>query len=133
MPSMRALRFEAYGPPSALSLQDIPVPSLNPGEVLVKVHASAVNPSDVKIVSGLFSAALPSTPGRDFAGTVVAGDTWIGKEVWGSGAGFGFHGPVLMPNMSSFLLTGFRQNPTRSRWSKQLRLAPHLSLLGLLS
>ncbi|WP_052002805.1 zinc-binding alcohol dehydrogenase family protein [Microvirga sp. BSC39] len=91
MPSMRALRFEAYGPPSALSLQDIPVPSLNPGEVLVKVHATAVNPSDVKIVSGLFSASLPSTPGRDFAGTVIAGDTWIGKEVWGSGAGFGFH------------------------------------------
>jgi NADPH:quinone reductase-like Zn-dependent oxidoreductase len=59
--------------------------------VLVKVHASAVNPNDVKVVSGLFTAALPSTPGRDFAVTVVAGDTWIGKEVWGSGAGFGIH------------------------------------------
>lgn len=90
MPSMRALRFESYGPPSALSLQETPIPNLNPGEVLVKVHASAVNPSDVKIVSGLFSAPLPRTPGRDFAGTVIAGDSWVGKEVWGSGAGFGF-------------------------------------------
>jgi NADPH:quinone reductase-like Zn-dependent oxidoreductase len=87
---MRVLRFESYGPPSVLSLQEAPVPNLGPAESLVKVHASAVNPSDVKIVSGLFGAALPRVPGRDFAGTVVSGDRWQGKEVWGSGAGFGF-------------------------------------------
>lgn len=86
---MKALRFETFGTPDVLIHRDIPVPALNAGEVLVKVHAAAINPSDVKIVSGLFGGAVPRTPGRDFAGVVVEGDL-AGKEVWGSGAGFGF-------------------------------------------
>src|SRR5258707_11061966 len=89
MQTMKALRFETYGPPSVLSLQEISIPDLKPGEILVEVHASAINPSDVKIVSGLFSPTLPRTPGRDYAGVVVSGDRWKGKEVWGNGAGFG--------------------------------------------
>jgi NADPH:quinone reductase-like Zn-dependent oxidoreductase len=87
---MKALRFERYGTPDVLTHQEIPVPKLNAGEVLVEVHAAAINPSDVKIVSGLFGAAVPRTPGRDFAGIVIEGGELAGKEVWGSGAGFGF-------------------------------------------
>jgi NADPH2:quinone reductase len=87
--TMKALRFEKYGPPSVLSVQQLPVPDLKTGEALVEVHASAINPSDVKNVAGAFKAALPRIPGRDFAGVVVAGESWKGKEVWGSGAGFG--------------------------------------------
>lgn len=88
---MKALRFENYGPPSALSFVDINRPQLEAGEVLVEVRASAINPSDVKNVSGVFRAALPRVPGRDFAGVVVEGGglKWKGKEVWGSGSGFG--------------------------------------------
>lgn len=89
MQTMKALRFQTYGPPSVLSLQELTIPDLKTGEVLVELHASAVNPSDVKNVAGLFNASLPRVPGRDFAGVVVAGDPWEGKEVWGSGAGFG--------------------------------------------
>lgn len=90
MKTMQALRFDAYGPPSSLSLAQVPLPELRPGESLVEVHASAINPSDVKNVAGLFNATLPRVPGRDFAGVVVAGEaSWLGKEVWGSGAGFG--------------------------------------------
>lgn len=87
---MKALRFEQFGTPDVLIHRDIPVPALNAGEVLVKVHAAAINPSDVKIVSGLFGGSVPRTPGRDFAGTVVEGGAHAGQEVWGSGAGFGF-------------------------------------------
>jgi NADPH:quinone reductase len=86
---MKALRFEKYGPPSVLSLQELRVPDFKPGEALVELHASAVNPSDVKNVAGAFKASLPRIPGRDYAGVVVAGDGWKGKEVWGSGAGLG--------------------------------------------
>jgi NADPH2:quinone reductase len=86
---MKALRFEKYGPPSVLAIQELPVPDLKTGEALVELHASAINPSDVKNVAGVFKASLPRIPGRDFAGVVVAGDGWKGKEVWGSGAGFG--------------------------------------------
>lgn len=87
---MQALRFEQTGDPSVLHLQELPVPDPGPGEALVEVHAAAINPSDVKIVGGAFSPRLPATPGRDYAGRVLRGDGWEGKEVWGSGAGFGF-------------------------------------------
>jgi NADPH:quinone reductase len=89
MKTMKALRFEKYGPPLVLSIQELPVPDLKTGEALVELHASAINPSDVKNVAGAFKASLPRIPGRDFAGVVVAGDGWKDKEVWGSGAGFG--------------------------------------------
>lgn len=90
MKTMNALRLEKFGEPETLSLRDIAIPEPGSGEVLVEVHASAINPSDVKNVAGLFGARLPTTPGRDYAGVVVAGDpAWRGKKVWGSGAGFG--------------------------------------------
>jgi NADPH:quinone reductase len=89
MATMKALRFEKYGPPSVLSIEELRVPDFKTGEALVELHASAINPSDVKNVAGAFKASLPRIPGRDFAGVVVAGDGWKGKEVWGSGAGFG--------------------------------------------
>ena len=89
MKSMKALRFESFGSPSVLSVEQVPMPDLGPGEVLVEVHASAVHPSDVKNVAGVFKTPLPRTPGRDYAGVVVSGDGWQGKEVWGSGAGSG--------------------------------------------
>jgi len=90
MTTMKALRFEKYGPPSILSLQELRVPDPRPGEALVELHAAAINPSDVKNVAGVFKASLPRVPGRDYAGVVVAGEGWVGKEVWGSGAGLGF-------------------------------------------
>jgi NADPH2:quinone reductase len=86
---MKALRFAEYGPPSVLSLEEIASPILKSGEALVEVHAAAINPSDVKNVAGAFHATLPRTPGRDYAGIVVEGDGWKGKEVWGSGEGLG--------------------------------------------
>jgi NADPH:quinone reductase len=85
---MKALRFAQYGPPSVLSIETLDTPQPGRGESLVQVHAAAVNPSDVKNIAGAFKTPLPRTPGRDYAGTVVAGDG-KGREVWGSGPGFG--------------------------------------------
>jgi quercetin dioxygenase-like cupin family protein len=64
MTTMRAVRFSTFGSPSVLSLQDIAKPVPQPGEALVEVAASAINPSDVKFVSGLFNPTLPRTPGH---------------------------------------------------------------------
>jgi NADPH2:quinone reductase len=86
--AMKALRFAQYGPPSVLSIEQLDTPQPGRGESLVQIHAAAVNPSDVKNVAGAFKTPLPRTPGRDYAGTVVAGDG-KGREVWGSGPGFG--------------------------------------------
>jgi NADPH:quinone reductase-like Zn-dependent oxidoreductase len=86
---MKALRFDAFGPPTVLSLEEISTPDLKPDEALIELHAAAINPSDVKNVAGAFKATLPRTPGRDYAGVVVSGDGWRGKQVWGSDAGLG--------------------------------------------
>src|ERR1700677_794653 len=106
MKTMHALCFEAYGPPSVLSLRELPAPQPGPGDALVELHASAINPSDVKNVAGVFGASLPRIPGRDYAGVVGAGDGWVGKEVWGSGAGFGVtrdgpHAQFVVVNLDS--------------------------------
>jgi NADPH:quinone reductase len=101
---MKALRFETYGPPSVLSVQEVPLPALQEGEVLVQIKASSINPSDVGTVAGRFHSQLPMTPGRDYAGVVVDGGAWKGKQVWGTGAGFGVVRPgahaefVAMPS-----------------------------------
>jgi NADPH:quinone reductase len=87
---MKSLRFERFGAPSVLSLQTLQLPVPSEGEVLIEVHASGINPSDVKNIAGRFHATLPRTPGRDFAGVVVQGPREaLNKEVWGSGAGLG--------------------------------------------
>ena len=87
---MKALRFERFGDPSVLEFQDIPIPERAPNEVLIAVKGSGVNPSDIGIIAGKFKSILPRTPGRDYSGVVVQGnDFWRGKEVWGSGVGFG--------------------------------------------
>ncbi|MDR6534401.1 zinc-binding alcohol dehydrogenase family protein [Variovorax soli] len=68
-----------------------PEPAARPGFAVVRVGAAAVNPSDVKASLGLMPQAVwPRTPGRDFAGVVVAGPTsWVGREVYGSGGDIG--------------------------------------------
>lgn len=88
MSTMQAWCFKQYGAPSALELQTHERPRSGPGEVLVKVLAAGINPSDVKNISGHFKSTLPRVPGRDFAGVIVGGDR-DGEEVWGSAPGFG--------------------------------------------
>jgi NADPH:quinone reductase-like Zn-dependent oxidoreductase len=89
---MKALRCESFGPPALLQLRELPSPVLKEDEVLVEVHAAAINMSDVKNVSGSMDhTTLPRTPGRDFAGIVVSGpETLIGTKVWGTGGDVGF-------------------------------------------
>ena len=82
---MKALRFAEFGPPSVLRIQEVGIPEPGEGETLVQVKAAAINPSDIGNVAGRFkTTTLPGSPGRDFAGTVVAGSRPKGEEVWGS-------------------------------------------------
>lgn len=74
---MRAVRFHDYGPPSALTVDELPDPTPGPGEVLIEVTAAGINFSDVQLRAGALrqwapGLPLPFTPGHEVAGTVIA-------------------------------------------------------------
>ncbi|CAG8673396.1 14947_t:CDS:10 [Dentiscutata erythropus] len=96
MEKMKAVRFNQKGDIKNLVVEEIEKPTPKQGELLIKVHASAINPSDAFNVLGRFQiTTLPRTPGRDFAGIVVDGPPeWLNKEVFGTGgySGFTFDG-----------------------------------------
>src|SRR5919107_3812309 len=86
---MRAILIEEFGEPSELRQSEVPKPEPEEDEVLIQVHAAAVNRSDVLNARGSFPfTTLPRIPGRDFAGVVVEGpQELVGTEVWGTGGG----------------------------------------------
>ncbi|CAH0355039.1 NADP-dependent oxidoreductase [Aquabacterium sp. CECT 9606] len=72
---MKAFILKRYGKNSTLTKEDIPTPVLRDDEVLVEVHAAAVNLLDSKLKAGEFKLILPyQMPlvlGHDVAGVVV--------------------------------------------------------------
>jgi len=88
---MRAAWFEKFGAASdVLTLGDLDAPEAGPGEVLVRMHTSGINPSDVKKRAGSFPKLLDAglvIPNSDGAGIIEAiGDgvdkSRIGERVW---------------------------------------------------
>jgi NADPH2:quinone reductase len=69
---MRAVRVHETGGPEVLSLDTIEEPTPGPGEVLVRVEATGVNFIEIYQRKGIYKTPLPSTPGEEGAGTVVA-------------------------------------------------------------
>ena len=67
---MRALMLEKIGQPEDLVLGEYPSPVPGPGEVLVDVHAAAVNFPDLLTIEGKyqFRPELPFVPGKEGAG-----------------------------------------------------------------
>jgi NADPH:quinone reductase len=88
---MQAIYIRRHGAVSDLRASEVPMPAIKPGEVLVRIEAAGINPSDVASVQGRFPhAVLPRIVGRDFAGTVVEGPAdLIGNKIWGSGGDLG--------------------------------------------
>jgi NADPH:quinone reductase-like Zn-dependent oxidoreductase len=71
---MRAVQLRAYdGNPESVAVVELPVPRPGPGQVLIRVAASPINPSDLMFIRGLygFKKPLPATPGFEGSGTVV--------------------------------------------------------------
>jgi NADPH:quinone reductase-like Zn-dependent oxidoreductase len=81
VPPVRAIRIHADGGPEVLVLEEVPDPVAGPGEVLVRLHASALNHLDIWIRKGLPSVPKPRILGADGAGVVAAlGDGVGGLE-----------------------------------------------------
>jgi len=72
---MKAIVVHQYGGPEVLKFEDYPDPVPVPGEVLVRVAATSVNPIDYKRRAGLtkdfYPLNFPGLIGVDIAGTVV--------------------------------------------------------------
>ncbi len=56
--------------PDHLSLIDVPVPQVGPGEVLIRVQASGICGTDIHIFHGEFLGGYPCIPGHEFSGVV---------------------------------------------------------------
>lgn len=71
---MKAIRVHEFGGPEVLRLEEIPALTPGPGQILLRIHAAGVNPTDTYVRAGLYAAkpALPYTPGKDAAGIVEA-------------------------------------------------------------
>jgi len=88
---MRAFTLDTFGAQPTLR-EDMPEPSVGDDELLVRVHASSVNPVDVFIAAGglkeMAEHEFPVTLGRDFAGVVERVGSGVsryqvGDEVFG--------------------------------------------------
>jgi len=90
---MRAAIFEKFGGPDVISIGERPMPVPKAGEIMVKVAASTVNPSDLLMRTGVFASIMsklkpPFTDGMEFSGHVYSlGDTSttlkVGQPVMG--------------------------------------------------
>ena len=97
--TMKAIVAERYGRPDVLELRDVERPSIEDDQMLVRVHASSVNPVEWYRVTGPVFARggglrRPATPavGADLAGRVEAVGSAVtsfapGDEVFGAGSG----------------------------------------------
>lgn len=83
---MRAIVYRRYGSPDVLGLEEVPRPRVRDGDVLVRVHAAAINPLDWHLLRGAPYIVRPTSgwrvpkrniPGVDVAGTVEA----VGRDV----------------------------------------------------
>lgn len=86
---MKAMTLKSFGGSDAFELRDVPKPVPGPGQVLVRVHATSINPLDYQVRRGDYKdyVPLPAITGHDVSGVVEevgAGVTAFvpGDEVW---------------------------------------------------
>lgn len=91
---MNAIIYRSYGGPEKLELAQRPDPQPGPGQLLIRVHCSSVNPIDWKRASGVMRlispVPMPGTPGYDIAGVVEA----VGPGVTGFAPGMRVHSRI---------------------------------------
>ena len=99
--SMHAMVQERFGGPEVLEHRHVPLPEIEPHQLLVEVRAASLNPYDWHMIRGLpylarisagFRRPKHPVPGADMSGVVVAVGSAVteftpGDEVYGSGIG----------------------------------------------
>lgn len=92
---MRAVVCKQWGPPESLTVEEVPDPQAEPGQVVIDVRAASANYPDVLIIQNRyqFKPPLPFTPGSEVAGVVrevgegvtevAPGDRVLATTGWG--------------------------------------------------
>ncbi len=101
---MRAAVCPVYGPPDVVRIDERPSPTVEPGQVRVKVGAAAVNFPDVLLIANEYQISVPPpfVPGSEFAGLIVetgdgADGFAVGDRVTGTGLYGAFAEEVAVP------------------------------------
>jgi NADPH2:quinone reductase len=101
---MRAIVCRHYGPPEDLEVADFEDPQPGPGEVVVDVHAAAVNFPDVLHIANKYQVPipLPFIPGGELSGVVTAAGAGVtglqpGDKVFGATGTGAFAERVALP------------------------------------
>jgi len=86
---MKAALLKSFGGPDAFEIRDVPKPVPQAGQVLVRVHATSINPLDYQVRRGDYAdfVPLPAITGHDVSGVVEAVGPGVtafspGDEVW---------------------------------------------------
>jgi NADPH2:quinone reductase len=86
---MKAMILKSFGCPDSFELSDVPKPVPQAGQVLVRVHATSINPLDYQVRRGDYPdlVPLPAITGHDVSGVVEAVGPGVsafapGDEVW---------------------------------------------------
>ncbi len=94
---MKAVVIRRYGSAEVLQYEDVEQPKIKSDEILVKIHASSVNPVDWKIRQGMLQLLtgynFPMILGFDLAGEVVE----VGSGVRGFQVGDAIYGSTALP------------------------------------
>jgi NADPH:quinone reductase-like Zn-dependent oxidoreductase len=94
---MKAIIISRYGSPEVLQYEDVETPQIRPEQLLIKVHASSVNPIDWKTRKGMLSILtgnrFPLILGFDVAGEVLE----VGSQVTRFKVGDAIYGSTNFP------------------------------------
>lgn len=117
--TMKAIEYQQYGAPSVLQLSNLPIPTPQPNEVLIRVYATTVTAADIMMRKGEpkigrlylgLKAPKRKVLGFEFAGEITAiGDAVtqfaIGDRVFGGTTKLGCYGEYVCVQVSDVLTT----------------------------
>lgn len=128
---MKAIVLKSFGGPESLELCDVAKPVSDAGQVLVRVHATSINPLDFQVRRGDYPnyVPLPAITGHDVSGVVEEVGPGVtnfspGDEVWYTPQIFGGPGSYAEYHVAAESIVG-RKPPSLSHLE-----AASLTLVG---
>ena len=111
--NMKAVVLTHFGDSAAFELREVPVPTVGPRQVRVRVHATALNPLDYQIRRGDYAdyVPLPAIIGHDISGVVEQAGSdvtefAVGDEVYYTPQIFGKAGSYAEQHVADITLVG---------------------------